>query len=108
LIPLHREPKVIHSFLEEIRSGRLLILKVTRSGRNAKYAFLVLPGEIIERYGPSFSVIVHENYVDYVAKETGEYRASRSSKATYKIRFPVDVFGYVIVEPRERGFRVYF
>ena len=108
MIPIHREPKVIRGLLQELRSGKLFIVKVTRSGRNAKYPFLILPKGFVERYGKTFRVVQSENYVDYVSDPRGDYHASGSSRNIYKVRFPVNVFGYVVVEPHDWGFRVYY
>ncbi len=93
--------------LQELRSGRMHIVKVARSGRNAKYPFLILSKGFVERYGRTFKVVVSDGYVDYIADPKGDYRASGSGN-TYKVRFPLDVFGYVIVEPQPWGFRVYY
>ncbi len=93
--------------LEQLRKGRIAVVKVTRSGPRRRYSYLNLPVGTIERYGLRYNVLLGDGYVEYVADTHGVYVASKAGN-TYRIRLPVDASGYVIVEFHDRGFRVYY
>ncbi len=115
-VTTHREldVSVVRGFLRELRRGTIFIAKVTKSGRNGRYSYLIPPLELLKTIGVGagtrFDVRVNleEGYIDYIVDESGTYKLTVARGAA-QIRFPIDsVRGYVVVEPRPRGFRVYF
>ncbi len=113
-VTTHRELDVstVKTFLRSLKEGRFYIAKVTGGGRNGKYAYLVIPEELVERFrlakGSRLDVRIGENYVDYIVSDTGDYAVLMGARKGAKIRFPLSYRGYVLIEPRPRGFRVYF
>ena len=100
---------VIRAFIDGLRSRRLFIVKITKTGNSGKYSYLNIPVELINQYGERYTIEIGESYIDYVAADNGSIRALRVSKGAYRLRFPKDdVSGYVVVERTPRGFRVYF
>jgi len=103
---------VVRALLHGLREGRFYIAKVTGGGRNGKYAYLVIPEELVERLhlakGSRLGVRIGENYVDYIVSDTGDYAVLIDARKGAKVRFPLSYRGHVIIEPRSRGFRVYF
>ena len=113
-VTTHREldVSVVKTFLRSLREGRIYIAKITRSGRNGRYAYLLPPLELLKAVGAEpgakFRIEIHEDYVDYITDTKGEYTLIVRNKGA-QIRFPINApKGYVIIEPRPRGFRVYF
>ena len=103
----------VKTFLNELREGHIFIARVAKGGRGRKYAYLMPPKELFDYLGVSgearFNIVVNsEGFVDYVIDTQGDYKASITPRGI-KIRFPIDVEGYVVIEPLDkRGFRVYF
>ena len=114
-VTTHRgvDVSVVKTFLRGLREGRIYIARITRSGRNGKYAYLLPPLELIKAIGAKpgdrFTVKVAVDHVDYLLdEERGEYKLIVRNRGA-QIRFPVDApKGYVVIEPLPRGFRVYF
>ena len=112
-VTTHRELDVgiVKTFLRSLREGRIYIARAVRSGRNGRYTYLLLPAELLNVLNlgseSRFRVSIGRDYVDYIIDERGDYKLTIHRGA--QIRFPVDVpKGYVLIEPRPRGFRVYF
>jgi len=112
-VTTHRELDVslVKTFLRSLREGRIYIARIARSGRNGRYTYLLLPAELLDAIGlvdeNRFKVVIGKDYVDYIADEKGDYKLVIHRGV--QIRFPIDApKGYVVVEPRPRGFRVYF
>ena len=101
----------VKTFLQRLREGRIYIARITRSGRNGKYAYLLPPLELLKAIGAEpgarFTIKIGRDYVDYILDETGDYKLIVSNRGA-QIRFPIDAKGYVVVEPLPRGFRVYY
>ena len=101
--------------LSDIRHRRLVVASVKRSGRNGKYAYLVIPLDLvrllgIER-GARFKVKITEDYVDYILAKNGDYSIYIGSRRAAEIRSLLDIRGEVFIEPiikpATRGFRAY-
>ena len=110
--PRGLDVSVVKAFLEGLREGRIYIARITSGGRGGKYSYLLPPLDLLKAIGAEpgtrFHVKVHEDHVDYILDERGEYKLTPSGKAA-QIRFPLNsVRGYVVIEPLPRGFRVYF
>jgi len=104
---------LVRGFLKVLREGRIYIARVTRSGRNGRYAYLLIPLALLKtgiEPGSRFRVEIHRDHIDYVVDPSGQYKLTISSGHDPKIRFPASIRGYVIVEPLPdgRGFRVYY
>ena len=103
---------VVKLFLRSLREGRIYIARVTKGGRNGRYAYLLPPIALLNaigaKSGTRFRVVIFKDHVDYIIDEHGDYTLTLGRGNDPRIRFPLDVFGYVIVEPLPRGFRVYF
>ena len=111
-VTTHREldVSVVRSFLRSLREGRVFIARITKSGRNGKYAYLMPPLDLLRligvESGDRFRIVIGDGYVDYIRDAEGYMITVTRREA--KIRFPLDIKGYVVLEPRPRGFRVYF
>ena len=110
--PRGLDVSVVKAFLEGLREGRIYIARVTKSGRNGRYSYLLPPLDLLKAIGAEpgarFSIRLGQDHVDYILDEKGDYKLVVSNRGA-QIRFPIDTAkGYVVIEPLPRGFRVYF